>query len=320
MITKTFSFLLLASFCFGQDSQPEISLVKGDHKITVKLGADVFTEYLYGPDRTKPILFPIHAPGGARMVRNFPVAKNPDGQPAEADDHPHHESLWFTHGDVNGISFWHIDKGKTGTIVHRELVSTNNNTIISKNDWKGPDGTIQCSDTTSIHFAVLDGGARAIDYTVAIHADHGDVKFGDTKEGSMGIRSHPSLRLTGGKGVTTAIGKAINSNGEKDGKIWGKAAAWVDYWGDIDGDTVGFAIMDHPDNPRHPTTWHARDYGLVAANPFGLSDFQKKPKGTGDMLIKNGETVTFKYRFIFHKGDPEKARISEAFTTWSATK
>jgi hypothetical protein len=320
MNTKIIPFLLLTSLSFGQDTQPPLSLIKGTNKITVKLGAETFTEYLYGPDRTKPILFPIYAPGGARMVRNFPIIENPADQPTEANDHPHHESLWFTHGDVNGISFWHIDEGKTGTIVHRELVSTEDDTITTRNDWKGPYGKIQCTDTTSIHFAVLAGGARAIDYTITIHADHGDVKFGDTKEGSMGIRSHPNLRLTGGKEVTTANGKAINSNGEKDGAIWGKAAAWVDYWGDIDGKTVGFAIMDHPSNPRHPTTWHARDYGLVAANPFGLSDFQKKPKGSGDMLIKNGETVTFKYRFLFHEGDVKKATIAEAYKTWSSAK
>lgn len=307
---------LLLSTAPAQEKHTAMILTKSDHKISVKIGDELFTEYLYGADRSKPVLFPILGPGGARMVRNYPLAENPKDQPAEAHDHPHHESLWFTHGDVNGISFWHIDEGKTGTITHRELVKVEANTIVAKNDWKGPDGKIICTDTTSIGFDVLDSGARIIDYTVTIHADHGDVTFGDTKEGSMGMRTHPNLRLEGGKGVTTANGKAVNSNGETGKDIWGKAAAWVDYSGKIDDKTLGVAIMDHPTNPRHPTTWHAREYGLVAANPFGLSDFQKKPKGTGNMLIKNGDSITFKYRFVFHEGDAEKADVDGLFKAW----
>ena len=306
----------LHSSANAQDSAQPAQFVKGDQKITVKLGEETFTEYLYGADRSKPVLFPIYGPGGARMVRNFPLAKNPDGEPLEATDHPHHESLWFTHGDVNGISFWHIDEGKTGKIVHRELVKSEGNTIITKNDWNGPDGKTVCTDTTTIGFGALENGARYIDYGITIHASNGDVTFGDTKEGTMGIRTHPNLRLSGGKGVTTANGKAVNSNGAEGKGIWGKAAAWVDYSGKIDDKTVGVAIMDHPSNPRHPSTWHAREYGLVAANPFGISDFQKKPKGTGDMLIKNGESVTFKYRFVFHKGDAKKADIPALFKSW----
>ncbi|HEX7010788.1 MAG TPA: DUF6807 family protein, partial [Phycisphaeraceae bacterium] len=145
------------------------------------------------------------------------------------------------------------------------------------------------------------------------------VTFGETKEGTMGIRTHPSLRLKGDekKGIV-ANGKAVNSEGVEGKDVWGKQAKWVDYWGEIDGKKIGIAIFDHPANPRHPTHWHARDYGLVAANPFGGHDFDKAaPEGSGDMTLKNGDSVTFKYRFYFHEGDHAAANIPQAYQQWT---
>ena len=147
-------------------------------------------------------------------------------------------------------------------------------------------------------------------------ADGGDVIFGDTKEGSMGIRSNPVLRLRG----EVAEGKAINNEGIEGKAIWGKRAAWVSYWAPFKGGVTGFSIFDHPTNLRHPTWWHARDYGLVAANPFGIHNFERKPKGTGDLKILKGSDITFRYRFLFHKGNAKSAKISERYTSWAKEK
>ena len=125
------------------------------------------------------------------------------------------------------------------------------------------------------------------------------------------------LRSDEKRGNHTAKGNSINSEGVEGKAMWGKRAKWVDYWAPIDGNTVGVAIMDHPSNPRHPTWWHARDYGLIAANPFGIHDFEKKPKGTGDMVIANGESKTFRYRFLFHRGDVNEANVPGAFADFS---
>ena len=128
----------------------------------------------------------------------------------------------------------------------------------------------------------------------------------------MGIRSNPSLRLKG----PVAKGKAVNSEGVEGRAVWGKRAAWVSYWAPVEMNVIGFSIFDHPTNPRHPTWWHARDYGLVAANPFGIHNFERKPKGTGDLKIKDGETVTFRYRFLFHAGDVKSAGIAKRYEAW----
>jgi Methane oxygenase PmoA len=112
-------------------------------------------------------------------------------------------------------------------------------------------------------------------------------------------------------------GHIVNSNGVRDGDTWGKRADWVDYYGPVNGKTVGVAIFDNPDNPRHPTWWHVRDYGLFAVNPFGWHDFDKKPAGAGDFKIPAGQSVTFRYRFYLHYGDEKQAKVAEAYEEYA---
>ena len=135
----------------------------------------------------------------------------------------------------------------------------------------------------------------------------------------MAIRTHPNLRLQNDpdRGVTTANGQAVNSEGVRGPAVWGKRADWIDYWAQIDGKTVGIAIFDHPSNPRHPTHWMARSYGYIGANPFGLNAFEGKPPGTGDMKIPADTSVTFRYRFVFHEGDAEQAKIAQRYRQYA---
>ncbi|MEZ6073281.1 MAG: DUF6807 family protein [Pirellulales bacterium] len=147
-------------------------------------------------------------------------------------------------------------------------------------------------------------------------ASEGDVVIQDTEEGTMGVRSHPNLRLQNGDGVTTANGQALNSAGVGGKDVWGKRAAWIDYWGNVDGHTVGIAVFDHPQNLRHPTWWHARPYGLFTANPFGVHDFEGKPAGAGEYRIKAGDELTLRYRLVFHDGGPEAAAIVQAYDAY----
>lgn len=280
----------------------EVKLEKSNERIVVTVDGKPFTTYIF-EGRAKPILYPIHTPGGTPMTRRYPIE---DAGPTEAKDHPHHASLWFTHGDVNGYSFWHIGK-KTGTIVN-DSVETDSDAIRSKNKWVA-DGKTLLTDETTIRFSASKD-ARTIDFTIKLIASEGDVKFGETKEGSMGIRSHPNLRLKG----KSANGKALNSEGVSGKAVWGKDAKWVAYWGKVDDKPVGFAIFDHPSNPRHPTGWHARDYGLVAANPFGGYVFDKsKPKGSGTLNLKKGESLTLRYRFVFYTGEASAERIEKMY-------
>jgi NADH:ubiquinone oxidoreductase subunit len=110
----------------------------------------------------------------------------------------------------------------------------------------------------------------------------------------------------------------VNSEGQRDADAWGKAARWVGYWGTVEGKDVGISILDHPKNLRHPAHWHARDYGLFAANPFGLHDFTGAPPGSGDHVIPDGGTLTLRYLLVFHEGDAEAAGIEPRWRAWSA--
>ena len=297
----------------------EVNLEQLDGKVRVEIDGELFTEYIY-QGYAKPILYPIIGPHGIGMTRNYPMKQDVAG---EAIDHIHQKSMWFTHGDVNGVSFWDEMEG-AGKIVHDALIQVKEDpdraTIQTANKWVDVNGKEICSDTSTLVFSVP-SGQRAIDWIITIQASRGDLTFGDTKEGTMGIRMHPNLRLSNDPkhGVTTANGQAINSAGDRSQKVWGKRAKWVDYWGQIDGKTVGIAIMDHPKNPRHPTWWHARDYGLVAANPFGIHDFEGKPPGTGELTVPAGESITFCYRLYFHEGDAQQARIAQQYEDFGQT-
>jgi hypothetical protein len=295
---------------------PKVTIKELEGKLRVEVDGQLFTELVLKA-YAKPILYPIIGPHGIGMTRNYPMQK----VAGEAEDHVHQKSLWFTHGDVNGVDFWAEGKDK-GTIVNDKILEVTQGgataSVKTANKWVKPDGTVVCTDTTRIGFSAAPGG-RVIDFEITLHASQGALVFGDTKEGTMGIRTHSNLCLVNNpkEGVTTANGQAVNSEGVKGAAVWGKRALWVDYWAQIEGKTVGIAIFDSPANPRHPTWWHARDYGLIAVNPFGIHDFEGKPAKTGDFKIPAGESRTFSYRFVFHEGDAAGAKIAELYAQYA---
>ncbi len=157
-----------------------------------------------------------------------------------------------------------------------------------------------------------DQSTRTIDCDLTLIATDKQVTFGDTKEGLFAIRLAPTLRLEG----AVAQGSARNSEGVTGKDVWGKRAKWIEYSGPIDGEIVGVVIYDHPDNPRHPTWWHAREYGLVAANPFGRRAFQGKREQAGDLMIQKGESIRLRYRMVIHDGAWDAKHLEAASTEW----
>ena len=133
----------------------------------------------------------------------------------------------------------------------------------------------------------------------------------------MAVRLAETMRVKGKVGH----GHIVNSAGVRDGDTWGKRADWCDYYGPVDGKTVGIAMFDHPENPRHPTWWHVRDYGLFAANPFGQHDFEKLPdKAAGDLVVPAGKSITFRYRFYLHEGDDQQAKVAAKYDEYVKTR
>jgi sugar phosphate isomerase/epimerase len=297
----------------GAGAADGVKITQADKRVTVEIGGKLFTEYRY-QEALRPFFYPVIGPTGEPVMRHWPIE---EGFAHETHDHPHHKSLWYTHGAVNGVDFW-SDGKNAGKIVHDKFLEVSSGpktgVIKSQNQWIAPDGSVTCTDTRTHRFHDTPDGTL-MDWEITIHASNGQVTFGDTKEGSMAMRLAPTLRLKGEVGQ----GHIINSEGVRDGQTWGKRAAWCDYYGPIKDEIVGIAIFDHPENPRHPTWWHVRDYGLYAINPFGIHDFEKKPAGTGDFVIPAGQSVTFKYRFYFHKGDEKQGQVAEHYRDYAQT-
>jgi len=301
--------VLLGFWVMGAVAGEGVLITETDGKLRVEMNGTLFTEYRYR-DVARPYLYPIIGPQGTPMTRDWPMLSTTN----ETTDHVHHKGLWFAHGDINGVNFW-AENGKYGKTVHEKILQLTSGrdrgVIRTRNRWVAPSGEIVCTDEREIAFCA-DKTARMIDYTITLIASQGVLKFGDTKEGTMAIRIPTTMTVTGPAGK----GHIVNSGGVVDNEAWGKRAAWVDYFGPVDGKTVGIAIFDHPQNPRYPTWWHVRAYGLFAANPFGQHNFENKPAGIGDMTLAAGGRVTFRYRFVFHTGDEKDAKIAARYQTY----
>jgi hypothetical protein len=285
------------------DSTRQVHLSVDRERVRVESGGELFAAYDFSSHR-KPILYPLHGPGGTSMTRHFPMR---EGIAGEQSDHVHHKSIWFAHGNVNGLDFW----GEKARIVNRgvELIQADGASwpgLVATNEWLDGERPLLVEIAT-IRFCDL-GEIRIVDFEFSLTAQV-DVRLGDTKEGTFAIRTHPNLQLKRDD-ATLPTGHAANSVGESGAAIWGRRADWVCYYGEIDGRRCGIAMFDHPDNVRHPTTWHARDYGLVAANPFGLHDFLGEPPGTGDLLLPRNQSLKLRYSIAAFRGDYDPTRIA----------
>lgn len=257
----------------------------------------------------KPVFASLTGPNGEHLTRNYPIT---DALDTEKQDHIHHRSMWFTHGEVNGVDFW-AEGENHGNILQTDLsvsAEPGSATIKTSNDWVDAKGKRLLSDKRlfTFHDSL---GMRAIDCTITLIASDGPVVFGDTKEGSFGIRVAGTMKVDAKKG-----GKIVSSEGLEDGAAWGKEAAWVDYYGPVGDSVSGIAILNHPSSFGYPTRWHVRTYGLFAANPFGVHHFVGG-KPTEGVRIEDGKNLTLKYRVLLHDGTTSEAKIDQAWEQYS---
>jgi hypothetical protein len=317
--------LAAAALLFAAPVSADVTIQEGPEKVRVEIDGKLFTEYCF-TGAPHVYFHPLIGPGGAKMTRSWPMEEVPN----EERDHPHHRSLWYAHGAVNGVDFWSeaashkgTPKHPVGKIVHDRIVEAKGGeqegVIVAQCKWVAPDGSVPLTSRQTFRVYDRPENERLFDFEVTLTAGEKEVVLGDTKEGTMAIRVAESMRLKQPKGRPAGGGRIVNNNGVRDGEAWGKQAAWVDYSGPVDGKVVGVAIFDHPKNPRHPTRWHVRDYGLFAVNPFCGHEMDKSiPKGAADYKLAAGESVTFRYRFLLHEGDAEQGKVAERFAEYAA--
>ena len=299
----------------GAPASPKagIEITRLEDRLRVEINGELFTEYFF-KDVPRPYCYPLIGPGNVPMTRDWPMKETP----GEERDHRHHRSLWFAHGAINGQDFWSEEKA-FGKTVHEEFLEVTSGqdigVIKSRNKWVAADGTVVCTDERTLR--IYNPGRareRVFDFDITLFASNSDLTFGDTKEGTMAVRLAETVRLTRSAGK----GHIVNSTGVRDGRTWGKRADWCDYYGPVGGKIVGVAIFDHPQNPRHPTWWHVRDYGLFAANPFGKHDFEGlADKHAADLTVPAGQSLTFRYRFYLHEGDEQQAKVAERYKEYA---
>jgi hypothetical protein len=327
LLTLVCSLALLAASVARAGESVEVK--HHGSQVDVLIGGKPFTTYYFDAKIAKPFMYPLRSAEGIIVTRGFPMVKN---IPGESKDHPHHRGLYYTHGDINGVDFWseavfeekapvHV-AGKTyqaserlplGRTVFTKLESVQGGadagSLRARFNLVGPDGKVLGEETQAYTFRG-DATTRTIDCEFTIYALQTPLKMGDTKEGTFGIRvvkalEEPAVKMLNSEGAV----------GEKN--IWGKRANWVDYSAKVEGKELGIAIFDNPSNPKHPTYWHARGYGLFAVNPFGERDFYNDKSRDGSITIQPGGSLTFRYRVLIHDGDAGAAKVADAYAAYA---
>jgi len=319
----TLCALIYISQSFAQKNE-KVQVVKSStqNKINVFIGNKLFTSFLYPDSLEKPVLYPVHASNGTIVTRGFPI----NAQPGDPTDHPHHLGIWFTYENVNGLDFWNnsyaISKEKKhlyGWIRTDKILKTSEGIkgIISYHaNWTNQQKDVLLEETTRLQFSGTEH-LRIIDRTTVLTADT-NVNFTDAKDGLYGMRLAHALQIpsindqefkddkgnvTIVKGVIDKIanGNYITSEGKKGDDAWSTRGRWCKVYGKMGNDSISIAIIDHPENPNYPTFWHARGYGLFAANPLGEKIFTNG-KSSKNLQLQKGESVTFRFRIVIDEG------------------
>lgn len=321
-ILLVLTFLSLAPRTAGHFALPlqeRVELTRDGSRVDVTVGGNPFATYYFDPAVAKPYLSPLRSAHGTVVTRGFPMSSDLAG---EDRDEPHQRAMYFAHGDINGFDFWgeaafarwsDHPVSTFGRTVFRSIDEIRGGSdgghLRATFDLVTPSGII-AEESQAYHFSG-DDQSRIVDCAFAIRASHGPVTMGDTKEGTFAIRVV--------KALDSPPGRMVNANGASGEKgIWGKRAEWVDYFGRVADEEVGIAVFDHPHNLRAPTYWHARAYGLLAANPFGLKPFTGDRRQNGRYVIPAGEALEFRYRVFIHHGDPSQAQVAQAFRRFAA--
>jgi Methane oxygenase PmoA len=271
-----------------------VALDVKENSVEVSIGGQPFASYRFGKELPKPFFSPVRGPQGVVLTR--PIIAKGQG------DHPHQKGLWISVDEVNEVDFW-AEQGQIETVSVKALQPRGNPAKLQVvNRWLDPSGQPIVRETTV--FSIFANRLLACDITFTALDEQ--VTFEDTKEGLFGFRMVDALREREG-------GKVVNSGGAQGTKdAWGQAADWVDYHGTVDGQHVGVALFDHPDNFR-PSRYHVRDYGLFSINPFGERAYTNGKQEAAPAEIDPGESLRLRYGLYIHPGDTETGKVAE---TW----
>lgn len=284
----------------------ELDLVE-DERVDFKVDGQDFLSYVFKAGIVRPFCYPVFGPNGKIIVREVSLPMK------EGLDHPHHKGIWVAQGHVNdGEDNWSELNDHATTECQEIAVLAEGpvcGELVAFSDWmSGRRGNKvkMLEEQTRLRVYNTPDGARIMDWTITfVASEDKGFFFGDTKEaGTLSIRLKESMEERN----TGTIRNSFGAVGEAEN--WGKRAEWVDYYGEVDGEVMGVTIMDHPDNHGYPAHWHVRSYGLFTANQWGLHDFTGDPAIRGDLAVKEGDFLTFRFRMYIHAGDTDQAEVA----------
>ena len=269
------------------------------------VGDDLFTSYVFQEGIARPFCYPVYGPNRKIVVREVNLPQK------EGIDHPHHKGLWVAQGAVNDNedNWSEMNDHAITACEDVEILAEGPvfGEIISFGDWmSGRRGTRKkmLEEHTRVRVYNTPDNARVMDWIITFVATEGGFHFGDTKEaGTLSARLKESMEERNGGTIRNSFGAV----GEAEN--WGKRAEWVDYFGDVEGEVCGLAIMDHPENHGYPTHWHVRSYGLFTANQWGIHDFTGDNGKRGDLAVQAGDFLTFRFRVFIHSGNTCEADV-----------
>ena len=321
----------------------DVKVNEAARRVDITIDGQPFTSYIWPDTLKKPVLYPLRTARGTAVTRGFPL----EPRPGERVDHPHHVGLWLNHGDVNNLDFWNnsdaikpAEAPKYGTVLHRKIVEAQSGAdegvLTVETAWMTPAPGSKALLKEVTRFVFRGGAdARTIDRTTTLTALDEKVVFEDSKEGFLGLRVRRELEqpadkpevFTDAQGRATPVpvldntgvtGKYLSSEGKEGDAVWSTRAKWTLLGGVVNGENITIAMLDHPTNPGYPTHWHARGYGLYAANPLGDKQFNEPT--AFNYTLDAGKSVTFKYRVLILSAPPSQERIereSRAFAQGS---
>ncbi len=286
-------------------SEGGVRLEERPHQLQVTIDGKPFTTYNYG-HVVRPYLYPVFVSENVGITRNWPMA---EAAPGESTDHPHHKGIYTAQDEICGVNNWSEGEGH-GWQTHKSFERIYSGPVAggftAAIDWTDRDRNVYMTETRQMTFYRTPSQTRLFDYQVTLHASEGDLVIGDTKEGgliSVRVASSMEEQREAGGTIVTGVG------GVGETEAWGKRAHWCDYSGPVGGGQYGITIMDHPQNPRFPTYWHVRAYGLMTANCVGRHHFTGNPEDRWDLPIAAGESRIWRYRVLIHHGDAKSAQV-----------
>jgi hypothetical protein len=336
---RIFPLAILLSFCVSATGLAQDGFSFRDDlaakKVEVRYDNKLLTAYCYFDSTEKPVLFPLKTVSGITVTRGWPIAP----REGERTDHPHHVGLWFNYESVNGLDFWNNSnaipaekKPHYGSIRHKRIIEKRivggQARLVTLSNWVNSAGEVLIEETTTFDFSVS-GSTFIIDRKSSLKAIAEKVLFKDVKDGALGIRVARSLELPSTQkdnfvdshGKVTEVsqmnnegvtGNYINRENVQGDSTWGKRSDWMILQGTKDGQAITIGIIDHPRNIGYPTYWHARGYGLFAANPFGQKIFSNGAHELNFELVKD-KPVTLRYRVLIHGGSTLDAAAMDGF-------